>query len=166
MSPASIDQTHKREGIILAVAGHLVREGFANSGIRALADSAGISDRMLMYYFESKDALIASALMVLARNMSAGLDLVLPRRVFPAARIVEALVQAAEHEDQKAVLRLWFEIVGLAIRGQEPYRSTVSEILAEWESWIADRLRPGQKQQAGALLAQIEGQLMLTLLKD
>lgn len=156
----------KREEIILAVAGHLVREGFANSGIRALADSAGISDRMLMYYFESKDALIASALMVLARDMSAGLDLVLPRRVFPAARIVDALVQAAGQEEQKAVLRLWFEIVGLAIRGQEPYRSTVSAILAQWEAWIADRLRAGQKGQARTLLAQVEGQLMLTLLND
>ena len=163
--PAQTDHDQKRGEIIAAVAGHLVREGFANSGIRALAESAGISDRMLMYYFETKDALIASALMVLARNMSAGLDLILPRRTFTPAHIVEALVRSVVHEDQKAVLRLWFEIIGLAIRGQEPYRSTVSRILTDWEAWIADRLRAGQKDQAASVLAQIEGALMLALLE-
>jgi len=156
----------KRDEIVLAVAGHLVREGFANSGIRALAESAGISDRMLMYYFETKDNLIASALMVLADNMSAGLDALLPQRPVAAATIVEVMVQSARHRDQKAVLRLWFEIIGLAIRGQEPYRSTVKHILERWESWISDRLRAGQKGQAASVLAEIEGALMLELLKD
>ena len=162
---ATSDHVPKRQEIVLAVAGHLVREGFANSGIRALAESAGISDRMLMYYFETKEELIASALTVMAEGMSAGLDALLPRRPVAATTIVDAMVQAAALEDQKAVLRLWFEIIGLAIRGQEPYRSTVNRILAQWELWISDRLRAGQKEQAATVLAQIEGLLMLKLLE-
>jgi AcrR family transcriptional regulator len=165
-SPATGDPAPKREEIVLAVARHLVREGFANSGIRALAESAGISDRMLMYYFETKEELIASALMVMAQNMSAGLDALLPRRPVAATTIVDVMVQSAAHHDQKAVLRLWFEIIGLAIRGQEPYRSTVNRIIVQWEQWISDRLRAGQKDQAATVLAQIEGLLMLKLLED
>jgi AcrR family transcriptional regulator len=165
-SPATRDNAHRREETVMAVAGHLIREGFANSGIRALAESAGISDRMLMYYFETKEELIASALVVMAENMSAGLDALLPPRAVAAATIVDVMVQAAAQEDQKAVLRLWFEIIGLAIRGQEPYRSTVNRILAQWELWISDRLRPGQKEQAANVLAQIEGLLMLKLLEN
>jgi AcrR family transcriptional regulator len=164
-SPAIREHAQKRAEIVLAVAGHLLREGFANSGIRALADSAGISDRMLMYYFETKEELIASALTLMAESMSAGLDALLPRRPVAATTIVDVMVQAAAREDQKAVLRLWFEIIGLAIRGQEPYRSTVNRILAQWELWISDRLRPGQKEQAATVLAQIEGLLMLKLLE-
>lgn len=166
MSPATSDTAQKRREIVLAVAGHLIRDGFANSGIRALAESAGISDRMLMYYFETKEELIASALMVMAENMSAGLDALLPRRPVAAATIVDVMAQAAAREDQEAVLRLWFEVIGLAIRGQEPYRSTVKRILARWEMWISDRLRTGQKDQAASVLAQIEGLLMLKLLGD
>jgi len=165
-NPATSDHAPKRQEIVLAVAGHLVRDGFANSGIRALAESAGISDRMLMYYFETKEELIASALTVMAEGMSAGLDALLPRRPVAAATIVDVMVQAAAREDQKAVLRLWFEIIGLAIRGQEPYRSTVNRILAQWELWISDRLRAGQKEQAATVLAQIEGLLMLKLLES
>jgi len=166
LSPATSDTAQKRREIVLAVAGHLIRDGFANSGIRALAESAGISDRMLMYYFETKEELIASALMVMAENMSAGLDALLPRRPVAAATIVDVMAQAAAREDQEAVLRLWFEVIGLAIRGQEPYRSTVKRILARWEMWISDRLRTGQKDQAASVLAQIEGLLMLKLLGD
>lgn len=166
MNPTNTEHPQKRDEIVLAVAGHLVREGFANSGIRALAESAGLSDRMLMYYFETKEDLIASALMVLAENLSAGLDALLPRRRVAAATIIDVLVESAGHTDQKSVLRLWFEIIGLAIRGQEPYRSTANLILTKWEQWIADRLRVGQKHQAATVLAQIEGLLMLALLKD
>lgn len=164
MSPANSESDQKRDEIILAVAAHLVREGFSNSGIRALAGSAGISDRMLMYYFETKDELIASALRRLARDMSEGLEMLLPKKPFAPARIVEVMVQSAGASEQQAVLKLWFEIIGLAIRGQEPYRSTVSQILKDWEQWIRDRLRKDQMDQAGEILARIEGSLMLELL--
>ena len=58
MSSDNLATRLKREEIVQRVAQHLVAKGFQDSGIRALAASAGISDRMLMYYFDSKDELI------------------------------------------------------------------------------------------------------------
>ena len=165
MSPSSSEPDGRREEIVRAVAAHLVREGFANSGIRALATSAGLSDRMLMYYFETKDALITDALRLLAARMAASLELLLPRRPTPPEQIVEALMGSAGGAEQQAVLRLWFEIVGLAMRGQEPYRTAVREILDGWTAWIEARLRPAQRARAPALLAEIEGRLMVALLQ-
>ena len=156
----------KREEIVQSVAGHLVREGFSNSGIRALASSAGISDRMLMYYFDTKEDLIAEALHLLAQNMAAALDQLLPERQAPASDIVGAVLLAAEDADVQASLRLWFEIVGLAVRGAEPYANTVKRSLDDWESWIRRRLRSDQQHRAPEMLAQIEGQLMLRLLEN
>lgn len=165
MSPPSSEPDGRREEIVRAVATHLVREGFANSGIRALATSAGLSDRMLMYYFETKDQLITDALRLLAARMTASLELLLPRRPTPPEQIVEALMGSAGGAEQQAVLRLWFEIVGLAMRGQEPYRTAVREILDGWTAWIEARLRPAQRARAPALLAEIEGRLMVALLQ-
>ena len=52
MTKAITDKTEKRrQEIIGIVAMHLVRDGFQNSGLRAIAKSVGMSDRMLMYYF-------------------------------------------------------------------------------------------------------------------
>ena len=60
MTKAITDKTEKRrQEIIGIVAMHLVRDGFQNSGLRAIAKSVGMSDRMIMYYFETKEELIA-----------------------------------------------------------------------------------------------------------
>ncbi len=156
----------KRTHIIKAVAAHLVREGFSNSGIRALATSAGLSDRMLMYYFETKESLIASALRRLAENMAEGLEALLPPKPMTPEAIVRTLVESARMPGQAAVLQLWFEIVGLAVRGQEPYRSTVNDILAAWEAWLLLRLAPKDQHRARAVLAEVEGSLMLALVRE
>ncbi|MCP5179873.1 MAG: TetR family transcriptional regulator [Pseudomonadales bacterium] len=156
----------RRQEIVLAVADHLVREGLGNSGIRALAGSAGLSDRMLMYYFETKDDLIAQCLMLLARNMAAGLETLLPARPAPAHHLVATLTDPALVRAQTPVLRLWFEIVGLAVRGNEPYRSAVERILADWQAWLVARLRADQQGRAAELLAEVEGRLLLMLLRE
>lgn len=160
------DPTDKRAHIIQSVAVHLVREGFRNSGIRALAASAGLSDRMLMYYFETKDSLIASALRLLADNMAQGLEALLPPLPIAPEQIVQALIESARHPAQTAVLQLWFEIVGLAVRGQEPYCSTVNDILAAWERWVEMRLDPAERHRARSVLAEVEGSLMLALVQE
>ena len=70
MSSDTVATRIKREEIVQLVANHLVARGFEDSGIRALAASAGISDRMLMYYFDTKEELIAQALLLLAEGMT------------------------------------------------------------------------------------------------
>ena len=45
-----------------AIADHLLKEGLARTGVRQLAAAAGISDRMLLYYFKNKDEVMLSEL--------------------------------------------------------------------------------------------------------
>jgi AcrR family transcriptional regulator len=156
---------HKRKEIIARVAAHLLREGFRNSGLRALAKSAGISDRMAMYYFETKEELVAEALLLLADGFSHSLDSLLPEKATSGSRIVTALVESALKAESRPMLMLWLEIVGLAVRGDEPYRATARIFLARWIEWIQARLEPRQKHRAQALLAQVEGEVMIRLLK-
>lgn len=165
MSPDTAATRLKREEIIHLVAQHLVTRGFENSGIRALAESVGISDRMLMYYFEKKEDLIAQALLLLAEGMTASLDELIPQNRASVRQIVNALTAIDNQNDlQRGVLMLWFEIIGLAVRGGDPYRATAKQILEGYEAWIANKLPPDQKHRATETLAQIEGQIMLDLL--
>ncbi len=165
MSPDTLATQIKREEIVQRVANHLVARGFEDSGVRALAASAGISDRMLMYYFETKEELIAQALLLLAEGMAASLDELVPQSRASASQIVAALTDNNEQSDlQRGVLMLWFEIIGLAIRGGDPYRATANQILENYEQWIAGKLPPNQRHRAREILAQIEGQLLLNLL--
>ena len=167
MSPDTAATRLKREEIIQLVAQHLIARGFEESGVRALAQSAGISDRMLMYYFETKEDLIAQALLFLADGMTASLDELIPQSRASVRQIVEALTAIDNQSDlQRGVLMLWFEIVGLAVRGGDPYRATAKQILDGYENWIANKLPPDQKHRAIETLAQIEGLIMLDLLAD
>ena len=160
------ETAQKRQEIVAAVAEHLLHEGFRNSGLRALAKSVGISDRMVMYYFDTKETLIGEALLLLAQGFSSSLGSVLPDRTASGAKIVEALVRSALREDAKPMLRLWFEIVGLAVRGDEPYKTTAGLFLKEWEQWISSKLEPRHRHRATSLLAEVEGRVMIALLRQ
>ena len=62
------------------------------------------------------------------------------------------------------VMRLWFEIVGLAMRDQQPYKQTAAILLEGWEDQIREALRTDQKHRAREVLAALEGRLMVHLL--
>lgn len=155
----------RREEIVAAAAAHLIAHGFANSGIRAIAQSAGLSDRMIMYYFETKDDLVAEALKLVARELAAGMDAAVPKGGRTPQQVLDALAQTLRSDEVRAVMRLWFEIIGLAMRGQEPYRQVAAELIERSEAQIAEKLRSDQKHRAAEVLARLEGELMLALLR-
>lgn len=165
--PPELQKTdERRKEIVNAVAQHLVKEGFRNSGLRALAKSIGISDRMVMYYFETKDDLIAAAITSIGENLAEGMEQSLPPGLSTAPQVLDALLCQEKTEEVKAILQLWFEIVGLAMRGDEPYKTTASLLLSSSEDRIRKRLRSGQKHRAREVLASLEGELMIGLLRD
>ncbi|MBI1297837.1 hypothetical protein GC175_23120 [bacterium] len=61
------------------------------------------------------------------------------------------------------VIQLWFELVDLAARGQQPYAENAQAIAVNWLQWIEDKLEDGQKEQATSLFAEIEGRLLLKI---
>lgn len=165
--PTQLQKTEeRRKAIVAAVAAHLIAEGFRNSGLRALAKSVGMSDRMVMYYFETKEQLVAEAISTIGDTLADGMEASLPAGTASARQILAALLGAEQSEELKAIMRLWFEIVGLAIRGDEPYKTTASLLLTRSEERIRDKLRSDQKHRAREVLASLEGELMIGLLKD
>ena len=74
-----------------AMADHVLGHGLNTASLRPLAQAAGTSDRMLIYHFGSKDALIAALLEHLAARMAAGLSSALPPR--RAASVGEAVAE-------------------------------------------------------------------------
>ena len=55
-------------------------------------------------------------------------------------------------------------MIGLAIRGEAPYRQTAVKLIEQSEEKIRDKLRSDQKHRAREVLARLEGELMLRLL--
>ncbi|MDP2380149.1 MAG: TetR/AcrR family transcriptional regulator, partial [Pseudohongiella sp.] len=63
----------KRAEVIDLLTVHFLDTGLSDTGLRRLAEVAGTSDRMLLYYFANKDELLAAVLTHIAGGLSASL---------------------------------------------------------------------------------------------
>ena len=130
----------------------------------ATADVAGVSDRMLIYYFETKEALLSQVLQAIATGFTVQLDALLGSHLRCATVLRHELLELGGTPQFRAVIQLWFEVVGLAARGQEPFATSAQAIATNWLGWIERRLDVSERDQALTLFAEIEGRLMLSLL--
>ena len=156
----------KKQSIIEEVVNYLLKNGLAKIGIRRLAIAAGTSDRMLIYYFGTKDELIKQSLNLIAAGITDQLDDLLGSHPRPAQELLDELTIINSQEAYSPAIRLWFEIVGLAARGKEPYLSTAQVMVKEWTGWIETRLDNPAENKADDLYAHLEGRLMLKILEN
>ncbi|MDA0267156.1 MAG: TetR/AcrR family transcriptional regulator [Cyanobacteria bacterium] len=154
----------KKQQITQQVIAHLLNQGLSDNGIRALAQAAGTSDRMLIYYFGTKDALINESLQFISAGMAEQLDALLGSHRRTAAQLLAEVTTATSSAMFLPMVQLWFEIVGLAARGQEPYATNAVIIANNWIDWIEAKLEQPEPDQAAELFAQVEGRLLLRVI--
>ena len=68
----------RRELAIEAMADYLLAHGLEAATLRQLAEAAGTSDRMLLYYFTDRDELLSATLERIAARLAAKLDAIIP----------------------------------------------------------------------------------------
>ena len=74
----------QRRHVIERVAEHLLRTGLAEASLRQLAAAAGVSDRMLLYYFDDKTEVMSAAMGRIAADMVGRLEEAIPPARLPA----------------------------------------------------------------------------------
>jgi AcrR family transcriptional regulator len=156
--------TIKKAQIIQQITHYFINYGLADIGLRKLAAIADTSDRMLIYYFDTKEALIGEVLHSIAAGFVGQLDLLLGQHKRSGGVLLNELLALSSTPPFSAVIQLWFEVVGLAARGQEPFAASATAIANNWLGWIESRLADPQPNQAIALLVELEGRLLLNLL--
>jgi AcrR family transcriptional regulator len=163
-------RARRRAAAIERMADHVLEAGLAGASLRPLAKAAGTSDRMLLYYFASKDEILAETLGRIAARLSDRLAEALPDPAPGAARLPpdRLLAQLATVLGTPALqpyMRVWLELAAASARGQEPHRSIAGAIADGFLAWIAARLPPaGAPGDAARLLALIEGLALLDAL--
>lgn len=154
----------KRAEIVEKLATHFLSAGLDDTGLRRLAEVAGTSDRMLLYYFENKDDLVIAVLTHIGDQLAQMMEVQFGATPKPPAEVLRALwdlVTSAGLADQ---IRLWLDMSSRASR-HDPLFGVVSDAMGE--AWI-DRLSallevPDAEKRALAILimAIVDGQLIL-----
>lgn len=155
----------KKPDLLIAMAAHVRGTGLAGASLRPLARAAGTSDRMLIYHFGSKGALIAALLDHLATEMLSAMAAALPRpRAKTEAAALAEIVALLRTPTFRPYLRVWLDIVATAGWGDADHEAATRRILVGQIDWIATRLpetTAEPRQRAKEMLALIHGALVL-----
>lgn len=149
----------------MAAVSVVLQDGLSGLTFAKVAEHVGVSDRMVVYYFPTKDVLTESVVSSLAGSLIASLATAfgdeerdiddLARRAWP--------VLATRKNDP--VFRVFFELIGFASARIEPYGQLSKGVLKEWAKWLESRLVgktvEDKSAKALALMAQIDGLLLL-----
>ena len=156
---------HSKDEILRAVVAIAMDEGLSALTYGAVARRLGISDRMVVYYFPTKTDLSTAVLGELSRQLQETVAVAVDEQPVTFERLLARTwpVLAAPASDR--VFGLFFQVVGLASDGSEPYRSAVRTLVKGWADWLEPRIvvPAGCTRRGAALaaLARIDGLLLL-----
>jgi AcrR family transcriptional regulator len=141
---------HRRQQILDAAANVISERGLCDARIADVAEAAAMSTGLILYYFDSKDRLLAEALasaedafyLHTFRTISAIDD---PRRQLAELIAGSCPATPDAHDGVDAEWRLWVELWARALHDPDVARRRAA-LDRRWRSTIADIVRSGQRR--------------------
>lgn len=161
----AVGYRHSAEEILDEAVEVAVANGLAELTFAKVAAGLGISDRMVVYYFPTKLDLVAGV----ATRLGVELQQLLAKAFGDDRRTPDELlalawpVLASRRGDR--VFSLFFEMIGFASAGQEPYPHLVRSLMEAWRDWLAERVVGDRidvrRRRALSVMARIDGLLLM-----
>ena len=115
----------RRVELLERIVDYVMENGLSDLSLRPLAEAVATSPRVLLYYFDSKEELIASV-MAGARERQRAIFDTLPRNPESYADTVRAAWAVMSEPKHERVFRLFFEVYGLALQDPERFPGFVA----------------------------------------
>jgi len=151
----------ERQRLLELTAQHLLAHGVLDLRLRTLAEAIGTSHRVLLYYFESREELVTLALDEAARITSVrDASLLGPSGTDPDVEGEPVRVWLLiSGPDQLPLMRLFFQVVAIAIHEPERYAHFLGTLQTEWmDAYVAYFVAHGLgAREAEDLSAEIIG---------
>jgi AcrR family transcriptional regulator len=154
----------KRAEIVEKLTRHVIEAGLGDTGLRRLAEVAGTSDRMLLYYFENKDEILAAVLTEIASGLAESLGAILGTAPLTPARALETIWETLKGDAFADQLRLWLDLSSHASRGDSFFGGAVAGIGEYWIAWLSGILDAPEADKAALavlMMAAVDGQVVL-----
>lgn len=149
-----------RQRVLDRVSAHIVANGFGNQSLDALARGAGVSKRVLVYHFGTRDELIQEMVVRIEAEWMGLLKRGLVEANHPY-QAIEATWRELCRPGNLRKVRLIFEIWGTSLH-ERARLARAAEVLAIWTSQMAGALDGEAKTHRDAvlLLAIVNGLLL------
>ncbi|MFK0023668.1 TetR/AcrR family transcriptional regulator [Streptomyces sp. NPDC090798] len=136
----------KRRDLLDQVREYMIRNGLTDLSLRPLARALGTSDRMLLYYFGSKERMVTEALalderrpLLRARSLLGGGDA--DRDPAWLRGFMQEVWQRFSAPDLRAALPLYLEITVTGLLRPDRYAPVVRDALTEWKDLLTSVFR-------------------------
>ena len=126
----------RREELLDEVTDHVLEHGLIGLTLRPLAAAIGTSDRMLIYHFESRDALVSAVVLRVNERAVAALEALPARRTVRAG--VHGLWEAFAAAPLRPLITSYVQAAATGLLGEEPYRSDVQASNEQWAAALRD----------------------------
>ena len=148
-----MEKTEARRRVILEkIADHLLEQGLKGSSLRPLAAAAGLSDRMLLHYFENKEAVITAALHLVSARMTTLLESARSAPM-PFHALLPHLARLRTDPNIRPYLWLWLELAAQSASGEEAYRPVARQLGDYFYAWLAGELLVEKEDERASLAA-------------
>jgi AcrR family transcriptional regulator len=127
----SFEESGRRSELLERAADYILERGLSDLSLRPLAEALATSARMLLYYFDSKERLVADALQLIAERQRTELAL----ETGDGLRSYWRWVSAPE---RRAYLRLLYEVYGEALRDPGYFGSFLADEALDWLRFAED----------------------------
>jgi len=159
-----VGHKHSRDEILGGALAVAFADGLSQVTFGRVAKHLGISDRVVVYYFPTKDDLVGDVLVGLGARLQETLAPTLGTSFAGHRALVRAVWPVLARPDADEVFALFFEATGLAAAGRSPFQELVPQLVAGWTAWAAELLRgPPERRraEAEAAVALLDGLLLL-----
>ncbi|MEZ4462619.1 MAG: TetR/AcrR family transcriptional regulator [bacterium] len=155
---------YSRDDILAAAVDASIAEGVGSLTFGRLAKRLGINDRTIVYYFPNKDALILAVTEVHSARLQALLASAFDHPASGHRELAQRAWPILATNEAAPVFRVFFELIGLGLRGESPYDVIVPAAFEAWLDWIMPLVNvPDDRRRAEgeAALALLDGLLLL-----
>ncbi len=155
---------HSKEQLLTAALESATDDGLSGLTFGRLATRLGVSDRMVVYYFPSKHDLISEVLLAMGARLQTALAGAFTTPAHDHVELARAAWPVLAQPAIDPTFRLFFEALGLAAAGTEPYRAVATDLVESWASWLEGFLLGdswSRRSEAEAAIALLDGLLLL-----
>jgi AcrR family transcriptional regulator len=159
-----VGHKYTKEEILLGALATAFDGGLSQLTYGRVAKHLAINDRIIVYYFPSKEDLIGDVLLAMGVQLQHTLAPAFSASCADYIALMRAAWPILAHADADPIFALFFEATGLAAAGRDPYRSLMPQLVDMWITWAAEFVPGTPKQrrtEAETAIALLDGLLLL-----
>lgn len=150
------DRPDRRHDLTNRMADFVLAHGLDAATLRPLAAAAGVSDRMLLYYFKDKSQAMTAAFQCLLGRLQDTLDAQTQIRPLPIGRLRGKVVPLLLADELWPYMQLWLDITARASRGDAQHRADGQALRQVLQDWVQGRLVSDDPNQRARLMMMIQ----------